>query len=81
MDIPADACHSPSSRSYMSRYDFARPPPMSEEMEMFFIIQSQHEAIRRKDSEIQSLIRRVKALEQLLLEQGVRVIPVERWRE
>ena len=81
MDIPVDASHSPSSRNYMPRYDYSTRPPISEDMEMFFIIQSQKERLRQKDNDIRMLISRIHALEQVLMEHNVCVIPIERWRE
>lgn len=76
MDIPVDACHSPSGRGH-----FRYPPPLTDQQEMWFVIQSHVQSLRRKDSEIEMLTERVHILQRLLLEHGVQVIPLERWRE
>ena len=76
MDIPVNACHSPSGRGH-----FRYPPPLTAEQELFFIIQSHVESGRRKDAEIEMLTDRIQILQRLLFEHGVQVIPLERWRE
>ena len=76
MDIPADACHSPSGRGH-----FRYPPPLTEQQELFFIIRSHIESGRRKDSEISVLTERVMILQRLLLQHGIQVIPLDQWRE
>jgi len=76
MDIPA------TPRLYETpRYDFSLPPPLSEEQEMYFIIKSQHESMRRKDREIAMLTERIMILQRLLMDHKIIVTPLERWRE
>jgi hypothetical protein len=48
---------------------------------MYLVIQSHVQSLRKKDAEIEMLTERVHILQRLLLEHGVQVMPLERWRE